>query len=167
MHFLLSDAEKKSALQGCGARAWPRERKNGDIGTSDIRTSGGKSRADIGGHRTLRAELVRMEVGVEVEVEVEVSDTVLPCNLGEGESPVNPEILGAMSLSFFFVMPPFPSFSLCVCPENTLLRPFLRAEIRTSDRKGRACLALFQDVPRTSKSRVQVLTECFLLLKRF
>ena len=148
-----------------------RKKKRGhrDIGHQDIRTSGGKSRADIGGHRTLRAELVRMEVGVEVEVEVEVSDTVLPCNLGDGESPVNPEILGAMSLSLslFFVMPPFPSFSLCVCPENTLLRPFLRAEIRTSDRNGRACLALFQDVPRTSKSRVQVLTECFLLLKRF
>ena len=66
-----------------------------------------------------------------------------------------------VSFFVFFVMPPFPSFSLCVCPENTLLRPFLRAEIRTSDRKGRACLALFQDVPRPSKSRVQCLQSAF------
>lgn len=66
--------------------------------TSDIRGEE-QSRTDIGGHRTLRAELVRIEV--EVGVEVEVSDTVLPCNLGE--SPVNPEILGAMSLSLFFL----------------------------------------------------------------
>lgn len=80
-----------------------RKKKRGhrDIGHQDIRGEE-QSRADIGGHRTLRAELVRMEVGVEVEVEV--SDTVLPCNLGDGESPVNPEILGAMSLSLFFLL---------------------------------------------------------------